>query len=273
MNNWNISVLNLGYLMWDKGWSTDGCDVNLQIKIPFLAFLLQKGSKKILVDCGIHEKYIKDGRGFAGLKAEGGSSYVLRALDDLNVRPKEIEMVIYTHLHNDHVGGCHLFNESLHIFQEDEWGSLCAPNPRDWFVKGYDFDIIPFFRQLQCILLEGDLEIEPGLKLYKTPGHSPGGQCIAVETAKGTYVMTGDTAFFKCTLYPRMDKMVLMDGAEIAITPYPDPYAPAIPFGRAGLLKDYNAWYRSIYRLKLLVKGPEFVLAGHEPSLINKVFG
>ena len=96
---------------------------------------------------------------------------------------------------------------------------------------------------------------------------------MAVDTAKGTYVITGDTVFFQCTLYPKTDKMTLMDGTEIKITPYPDPYAPAIPFGRAGLLKDYDGWYRSIYRLKLLIKGPQYALAGHEPSLVNKVFG
>ena len=273
MGAWKIYVLDLGNLEWYKGWSTDGCDVNLQIQIPFLAFLLDNGRKKILVDCGIHEKYIVDGKGFAGLKTEGGSQYVLKALEKNNIKPNDIEMVLYTHLHNDHVGGCHLFNASVHVFQEDEWRSLCTPNPRDWFVKGYDFDMIVLFRQLHCIRLEGDLEIEPGLKLYKTPGHSPGGQCIAVDTAKGTYVMTGDTAFFKCTLYPKTNKMTLMDGTAIKITPYPDPYAPAIPYGRPGLIKDYDAWYRSIYRLKLLIKGEEFTLAGHEPSLLNRVLG
>lgn len=274
MKNWKIHVLNLGNLIWDKGWSTDGCDLNLQIPVPFLAFLLDNGSKKILVDCGIHEKYIKDGKGYAGLKTEGGSQYILKALEAIAVKPSDVEMVLYTHLHNDHVGGCHLFPDSVHVFQEDEWKGLCTPNPRDWFIKGYDFDIIPLFRQLQCIRLEGDLEIEPGIKLYKTPGHSNGGQCVAVDTAKGTYVMTGDTAFFKCTLYPKMDRMTLMDGQEIKITPYADAYAPAIPFGRPGLIRDYDAWYRSIHRMKLLIKGPEFALTGHEPSLVLfRVFG
>lgn len=133
--------------------------------------------------------------------------------------------------------------------------------------------MISVLQKLQCVRLQGDFEIEPGLKLYKTPGHTPGGQSVAAETANGTYIMMGDTAYFRCNLFPKMDKMKLLDGSEIKITPYPDPYAPAIPFGRAGLIRDYNAWYQSIFRLKLLIKGEEYALPGHDPCLVGKVVG
>jgi glyoxylase-like metal-dependent hydrolase (beta-lactamase superfamily II) len=113
------------------------------------------------------------------------------------------------------------------------------------------------------------VEIVPGVKLYKSPGHTLGSMVVAAETQKGVYVMTGDTAILKHNLFPKKDKMVLMDGEEIKITPAPDVYGPAIP---SGIVYNYYAWYQSIYKLKLLVKDEKYALTGHDPSLVNKVF-
>ena len=58
-----------------------------------------------------------------------------------------------------------------------------------------------------------------GLELYLTPGHSRGGQTIVVPTEKGRYVITGDNSATKYCLFADMDKMTLMDGTVINITP------------------------------------------------------
>ena len=270
MNAWRIRVLNFGNMMFLKDTITPGLDTGVKIAIPFSAFLLDNGSKKILVDLGINEKYIVDGKGWGGLPAEGGSKYVLEALSKVGLTPSDIGTIVYTHLHNDHAGCCHLFKDAVHIFQEAEWENITNPTPREYFSKGYDFEIIPMLREMDCVRIEGDFELEPGIKLYKTPGHSLGGQSITVETEKGTYVITGDTVFLNCTLFPKKDKMMLVDGTELTITPYADLNAPAIPMGYP-VISDYRAWYRSIYRLKLLVKGEEYLLTGHDPSIIGKV--
>ncbi|MGD8925110.1 MAG: hypothetical protein PVG64_09250, partial [Syntrophobacterales bacterium] len=41
------------------------------------------------------------------------------------------------------------------------------------------------------IRVKGDAEIVPGIRVILTPGHTPGGQSVAVETEKGTAVITG----------------------------------------------------------------------------------
>lgn len=270
MQYWRIHVLKFGNMMFPKDLVTPGCDLGMKIKIPFHAFLLDNGSKKILVDLGISEKYIVDGKGALGLPAEGGSKYVIEALGKIGVKPDDIGTIVYTHLHNDHAGCCQLFPNAVHIFQEAEWENITNPTPRELYSKGYDFSIIPVLRGLNTIRIDGDFDLEPGIKLYKTPGHSLGGQGITVDTGKGTYVITGDTVFLKCTFFPKKDRVTLFDGTEMKITPYGDPNAPAIPMG-FGLIGDYRAWYRSIYRLKLLVKGEEYLLTGHDPSAIGKI--
>jgi N-acyl homoserine lactone hydrolase len=269
MNNWKIYSLYYGKAECPKEVLTAGVDVGLKIWVPYMGYLLDNGSTKILVDTGIHERFIVDGKAWGGLRAEAGSKYVSDSLEKIGVKPDDIEMVLYTHLHNDHAGASHLFKNSLHVFQDDEWKNLVDPIPAQKLRGDYDPGTIPVLQESNCLRVFGDGEIMAGIKFYKSPGHTLGSMVVAVETQKGVYVITGDTAILKHNLFPKMDKMVLLDGKEIKITPAPDVYGPAIP---SGIVYNYYAWYQSIYRLKLLVKDEEYALTGHDPSLVNRVF-
>jgi N-acyl homoserine lactone hydrolase len=41
------------------------------------------------------------------------------------------------------------------------------------------------------VTVEGDAEIVPGVSVLLTPGHTPGGQSVVVNTKKGKAVITG----------------------------------------------------------------------------------
>ena len=129
MTKWKIHVLYLGDITIPKAMGTMGLDMNLLFPAPYLAFLLESGSKKILVDTGIHSRFIVDGKAWAGAPAKGGEAFLLEALKKHQTRPEEIETVLYTHLHNDHAGNCHLFPGALHVFHYDEWNELVNPLP------------------------------------------------------------------------------------------------------------------------------------------------
>jgi N-acyl homoserine lactone hydrolase len=45
---------------------------------------------------------------------------------------------------------------------------------------------------LRYTLLDGDTELEPGLRLLETSGHVPGHQSVYVETASGPVILTID---------------------------------------------------------------------------------
>jgi hypothetical protein len=53
-----------------------------------------------------------------------------------------------------------------------------------------------FFVNLNLELLEGDGNILDGINVVFTPGHTPGGQSVAVDTPEGLAVITG----FCCSL-------------------------------------------------------------------------
>jgi len=134
--------------------------------------------------------------------------------------------------------------------------------------QDYDLSIAPVLAKLDTIKIEGDLEIFPGVKLYKAPGHSLGSQLITVETAKGTMVILGDLCRSYCHIFPETDEHIDLYGEKRKVKTNVEFYGPAIP---STIIYDYFAWYDSVYKAKALAQGRrEFVLPGHETSVVTE---
>ena len=121
-----------------------------------MGFLLQSKGHNIVVDTGISERFIVDGKAWAGLPAEGGRAFLEKALADEGLSPADIEVVIYTHLHNDHAGNCGLFTNAVNIFQKDEWLNLLNPLPVQNVRRDYDPAVIDELRSRKCFRVDGD---------------------------------------------------------------------------------------------------------------------
>jgi len=267
MPEWKIEVLYYG-------WSTAPAQMlhpglgEGEFTIPYLGFLLRLGNRCVLVDCGISERFIVDGKAWGGFPARGGASYVVQSLLKSGVTPEGVEMVIYTHLHNDHAGNCDLFPKAKHIFQKEEWLNLLDPLPIQRTRRDYDLDILPLLAKLNIVKINGDIEILPGVKLYKAPGHSLGSQLVTVETSKGVMVILGDLCSTYCRLFPEIDEMVDLEGRRHKVKIDVELYGPAIP---STIIYNYFDWYDSVYKAKALAQfSPEFVLPGHEASLVTQ---
>ena len=189
---WELRALYCGKINVPKSAITPGLDPDLKFDAPYLAFLLLRGDRAILIDTGISEKFIVDGKAWGGLPAQGGAEFLTASLAQVGVAPQDVDTVIFTHLHNDHAGNNHLFPDAQFIFQKDEWDTLLSPLPVMQLRKDYDPEIIGDLRNLNCALVEGDLDLPGGIRLIKTPGHTPGSQSIAVETSQGPRILVGD---------------------------------------------------------------------------------
>lgn len=269
MKNWKIQSIPLGSIFVKKDSITVGIDPHLQVWFPYLCFVVTDGETRILVDCGINENFIVDGKAWAGFPAKGGTEVALNEFEKAKVNPKDIDIVIYTHLHNDHTGCCHLFEQATHFFQWDEWQELMDPLPSMKLRKDFDPEVIPILQKMECRKFDGDMELMDGIKLYKTPGHTAGSMCVGVETAKGTYFLTGDTAHLYQNLYSQCSEMTTLEGEKIKITPAPETYGHFVP---SSLVYNHYAWYRSMYRLRTLCPDMAFALPGHEPTISGKTF-
>jgi glyoxylase-like metal-dependent hydrolase (beta-lactamase superfamily II) len=270
MAEWTIKPLVFGTIEVKKEQLTTGLDVGLPLTVPYLGFYLTDGNQNVLCDTGINAKYIVDGKAWAGSPAAGGEDWVIKSLDEIGISPNEIHRVIYTHLHNDHAGNCHLFPNATHIFQEAEWKELLDPLPSMMIRGDFDQSLIPMLKELNCQKVVGDVELLEGIELILTPGHTAGSQCLLVTTGKGVYNLAGDTIHVLPIAFPQMTELTLMDGTLQPITPAPKNWGPAVP---SSLVYDHYAWFRSIYRIKSMLKGPEFLIPGHETSVVGKTFG
>jgi N-acyl homoserine lactone hydrolase len=270
MSPWTIRPLVYGTIDVKKEQLTTGLDVGLPVTVPYLGFFLSDAEHRVLLDTGINAKYIVDGKAWAGSPAAGGEDWVVKSLSEIGLKPDDIEMVIYSHLHNDHAGNCHLFPNALHVFQEDEWKELLDPLPSMRIRGDFDMSLIAQLQQLECRKLVGDVELLDGLQVILTPGHTAGSQCVLVHTKDGVYNLAGDTIHVLPIAFPQMTEMTLMDGTRLEITPAPREWGPAVP---SSLVYDHYAWFRSIYRIKSMLREPRFLIPGHEPSIVGKVFG
>jgi len=270
MAKWTIRPLVYGTIEVKKDQLTTGLDVGLPLTVPYLGFYLTDGKHKVLCDTGINAKYIVDGKAWAGSPAAGGEDWVLKSLDEIGLDPHDIQLVIYTHLHNDHAGNCHLFPKATHIFQEEEWKELLDPLPSMMIRGDFDQSLIPELKELNCQKVVGDVELLDGLELILTPGHTAGSQCLLVTTSDGIYNLAGDTIHVFPIAFPEMTEMTLMDGTILPITPAPKHWGNAVP---SSLVYDHYAWFRSIYRIKSILRERRFLIPGHEPALVGKIFG
>ena len=132
----------------------------------------------------------------------------LRELRDLRhllaaagITPEEVNIVTHSHLHRDHTswnvvpdgadGFRPLFTNAKHIVQQvehDYWSSTeTLRNRCHW-----DTYIAPLERAGMIELVEGNVEIAPGVSFVLTPGHTPGHSVTQISSMGQMAYFIGD---------------------------------------------------------------------------------
>lgn len=264
---WNVECIHTGGITINKGILTPGFDDDMMITVPFLSWLLRRDNHAILVDCGVDDNLIVNGTVWGGCPAFGGRKMLEESLLKRGVTLKEIDTVIFTHFHYDHVGNIPLFAKAKFVAQKDEWETINNQNFTQIKSLVYDESIIPLLRyRNNFILVDGDVEYLSGIKLIKVPGHTKGSQAIVVDSVYGRRVITGDIIPKRCNAFPHIKTTYDCDGTIKNITCAPEDW-PNIP---TSLLLDYYAYYESIEKFKLYMPSysPEYLYCGHEAAHI-----
>jgi glyoxylase-like metal-dependent hydrolase (beta-lactamase superfamily II) len=166
----------------DKSSFTYRQNQGTRIMLPGYIWYLEGVDELVVVDAGGDAAYMWSERKIPAREIQtlGGG------LGKYNLRPEDIDIVILTHLHQDHVALASYFTKARFIVQKDE--IEFARNPHPVFAASYEKR---FFDELSFEIIDGDADIKPGVSVMKSPGHSPGGQSVVVRTAKGTAVISG----------------------------------------------------------------------------------
>lgn len=275
MRVWDIKVLYYGRMTMPfstmlsviYAWGAPQIAEDFVVSVPYLGFLFQSEGHNIVLDTGVSEAFIVGGKAWAGLHAEGGKSYVEKALASENVSPTDVGTVIYTHLHNDHAGNCSLFSKANHIFQRDEWQNLLEPLPIQLVNRDYDPETVKELRAVSCLRVDGDFELIDGIRVYKTPGHTRGSQSVAVNTPKGVVVLVGDLLLSNISAFPYVTEITDMEGVRHGIPPAPAAFGDAVP---SRITYDFHSFYDSVNKMRAVASRnePGYIIPGHETSLV-----
>jgi glyoxylase-like metal-dependent hydrolase (beta-lactamase superfamily II) len=157
-------------------------DIKRDCTIGGYAWFIADGTQKILVDTGGSVDYI---RGVKNNPCEEGID-LEQGLARLGFDCDSIDLVIFTHLHHDHTAQARRIPRAKFLAQKDE--IEFALNPHPFYANAYPRQ---FVEGLRFEAIFGDLRISENVSIVRTPGHTVGGQSVAVKTEKGLAVISG----------------------------------------------------------------------------------
>lgn len=243
METYSLIPIHLGRIQLDLGIMTYRRNYGIKEWLPIISWYIKAQGKHILVDTGISAQesyYYTDSPVQDIVDFEGG-------LRKVGISSGDVDLIIQTHLHFDHVGNTHRCKKARVIVQKKELQFALSPHP----LQGYLYDP----KLLNCLrfeLVTGDQEVVPGIQVIHLPGHTPGIQAVSVNTAKGKAIISG-----MCCIKENFDPPKLR--------PAPQQHYDWKVVPPGNFINLYDA-YESMLKLKGMA---DILIPQHDPSLLE----
>ena len=180
--------------MWEKRAAADERNRVTMAMRP----LLVRGERLLLIDAGAGEKMDAKLQEIYGF--EPGES-LDASLAAAGVRGDDIEIVLATHLHFDHVGGfterqgdgtiVPRFHRARYVINAGEWEDATHPHERNrasYFAENF----VPLQEAGVVDFTYGDEEVMPGVRVRRSGGHTRWHQIVYIESGGRTAVFAAD---------------------------------------------------------------------------------
>ncbi|MBI2192273.1 MAG: MBL fold metallo-hydrolase [Planctomycetes bacterium] len=173
-------------------------DEKNRIELDTCCVLVRTGGQQVLIETGCGDKFNEKEREI--YQFEPGVT-IESALGRRGVDPASMDLVVLTHLHFDHAGGATkrdasgrvipTFPRATYVVQGGEWED--ARNNFGVMKTTYrpeNFEPIREAGRLR--LVEGDLDLCPGIRLLVTRGHTRHHMSVQIESRGETVLFTSD---------------------------------------------------------------------------------
>jgi glyoxylase-like metal-dependent hydrolase (beta-lactamase superfamily II) len=165
-------------------------------RLPIVCFLVRAGGRSVLVDTGcgpaslpLSRRLGLEGRLVARLAAAG-------------VAPEDVDTVLLTHLHPDHVGAAlthdgaepqATFPRARYLVHRAEWEAWSRPEVREAFPMPFFEDLVAPLERLGALqLIDDEHPVAPAVTAIHTPGHTPGSVSALVVSRDERAIVWGD---------------------------------------------------------------------------------
>lgn len=219
--------------------------------LPCIVYLIEGGEKLVLVDTGMAWTERANEYHHPGSLQPAGYA-IHERLNALGIQCEDVDVVIFTHMHWDHTFYMEKFTNAKFIAHRKEYEFALDPIPL--YYKSYENEALgidPPFKGLQIDVVDGEEEIIKGVRVFPSPGHTPGHQSVEVDTEEGTYICCGDAIF----IYENLD-------------PIPEIHYSITPPGRFANIVD--CW-KSIEDMVARAEHKDFILPSHEPRIEERL--
>jgi methylmalonyl-CoA epimerase len=171
-------------------------------RIPLgLRPLIVRGAETMIIDAGCGDKMDAKLADIYGLDR---SYHLDHALAEAGLTASDIDIVLASHLHFDHVGGftrraddgrvVPRFPKARYVVHRQEWEDATHPHERNR-ASYLQENFVPLQDAGVLTLADDGAEIMPGVKYRRSGGHTAHHQVVMIESA-------GATAVFAADMYP-----------------------------------------------------------------------
>lgn len=170
-----------------------------RLVLSMQSFLLRSAGKIILVDTCVGDCKHRVRPEFDGIRWNW-----LDRLKQAGISPEQVDIVLSTHLHVDHIGWntqwvdgrwVPTFPNARYLFVDKEYDYWSSEAGRTALQRTGDYvedSVRPIFEAGLADIVSAGHRIDEALRLIHTPGHTPGHVCIEIQSEGQTAIIMGD---------------------------------------------------------------------------------
>jgi glyoxylase-like metal-dependent hydrolase (beta-lactamase superfamily II) len=169
-----------------------------QLFFPMQSYVVRTARHTILVDSCVGNHKERPNRPQWHLKSD--DTY-MRALAAQGLRVEDIDFVMCTHLHTDHIGWntrlengrwVPTFPNARYVFSEKELAAWRDVGHEKFSRTPYEDSVLPIVEAGRADLVRNDFALDDEVWLEPTPGHTPDHVAVNLKSGDAHAVMCGD---------------------------------------------------------------------------------